>query len=137
MAEATSITTKRHDTWEPLTGRLYNSDNSPADLRDCTLRFLAKSADVVVGESETDGICVNVEDEDGPGDDEVISLLTGGTITVPSNRGRYRFEPTSAGVAIPGVYECEIEVTHANNKQITFPNKKENNPIWEIDEDIA
>lgn len=140
MADRTS---KRGDNWEPVTGRAMDA-NGPVDLRGATLRFLGLNENdelIDSGLADPDhGTCVNVEDVDGPGDDETFYWPEGQfvtQITVPENRGRYRFEPTEGGVSTVGLYGCECEATMSNGKKITFPNRKSANPQWQIDPDVA
>jgi len=133
---------KRGDTWEPVTG-IITDLNGPVDLTGATLRFLAKAiisgVETIIDSSNAlHGICLNVQDVDGAG--AVISMEwpanSGIFIDVPANRGRWRYEPTEAAVSDPGLWEIEIEATKVG-KKITFPNREGNNPVWQIDNDIA
>lgn len=115
---------KRNDTGEPVTG-VASDAAGPADLRGFDLRFLAKTVqdgvEIIIDSNAGDGVCINVEDETGN----------------PADRGRYRFEPTPAGVDVTGLYGCELECTLPNGKLITFPSAEVLNPGWQIDPDIA
>jgi len=142
MPLAPSRFSKRNDTWEPVTG-IVTDVNGPVDLAGATLRFLAKaivnSAETIIDSSNAlHGECVNVQEVDGAGANIQMEWPVGsGTlITVPANRGRWRYEPTEAAVSDPGQWEMEIEATKAG-KKLTFPNREAINPVWQIDRDIA
>jgi hypothetical protein len=137
-----SRVSKRNDTWEPVTGVLTDV-NGPVDLTGATLRFLAKAdidgiETIIDSDQPTHGTCDNVEDLDGAGPD--ISMewppQSGIFITVPQNRGRFRFNQSEAAVSAVGLYACEIEAMKAG-KTLTFPNREVANPVWQIDRDIA
>jgi len=136
---------KRNDTWEPVSGRIFDA-NGPFDLTGATLRFLAKAnvggVDTIIDSdsvSPAHGVCVNVEDEEGAGTAENVEWPVGsGTmIATTTNRGRWRFEPTTVAVSVAApLYEMEIEASKGG-KTLTFPNKESENPGWQIDPDIA
>lgn len=124
-----SRTSKTNDDGDYVTG-VASDINGPADLRGCTLRFLAKSKNgsvvTIIDSANGDGVCVNVEDET---EDE-------------GNRGRYRFEPNVAGIDVSGLYAVELEVAlpavgENPPKKITFPSEEALNPNWKLDPDIA
>jgi len=128
-----------------VTGVLFDQ-NGPADLSGWTMRFLAKATVngvvwVIDSDTPNHGTCVNVFDNDGAGANVQVEwpIGSGTYITVPANKGRYRFEPATQGVAQTGLFEIEIEckrTVFGVPKTMTFPSSKENNPVWQIDDDI-
>jgi len=142
MPPVPSRWSKRDDTWEPVTGRVFDV-NGPVDLRTATLRFLGKATTgnvttLIDSDDPLHGECINVEDADGsiPTEELEWPVGSGDFITVPVNRGRWTYEQSEAAVSVAGLYELEIEATKTGNK-LTFPNKQADNPGWQIDPDIA
>src|SRR5580765_3578147 len=115
IQQSPSRTSKRGDTWEPVTGVLFDQ-NGPADLSGWTFRFLAKAIVggvtwVIDSDAPNHGACINVFDVDGAGANVQVEwpVGSGSYVTVPVNKGRYRFEPAPTGVAQSGLFEIEIE----------------------------
>jgi len=117
---------KRGDTYEPVTGTAKNAGGAAADLRGATLKFQAvatigTSSVYINSGNVAHGVCVNVEDD---------------TLSV-ADRGKFRYEPTIAGVSQAGLFNCELEADFGSGLIKTFPSAKSANPQLQIDEDIV
>jgi hypothetical protein len=129
-------TIKRHDTADPITGTVRQTDRvigSPtfgqlirADLTAfVTLNFQIK---VEGAPTVVTGVAVNVEVADGPGANQPDGL--------PLNRGKFRYEQVDGDVDTTSVYDVELECILANGKKVHFPNSKVANDKLTIDDDL-
>lgn len=104
---------KRHDTADPITGRVSapgGPNGGTVDLTTFgTVKFQAKTA--------TGGVI-------------------GGTVTSKNADGTWTYQQVDADVSTAGIYGCEIECTLANGRKVHFPNEAADNPVLQIDTDL-